>query len=106
MSFFLKAKKLDIKTGAEPIAMLQEEEAYHFGIRAGDKIQVSWRGKKAVVEANTSIKKIQRGNLGLYSNFWDKYPSLQDNEIVEIDFIERAESVNAIRKKINGKVLN
>ncbi|MDD4289712.1 MAG: thymidine phosphorylase [Patescibacteria group bacterium] len=106
MSFFLKSKKLDIKTGAEPIAMLHEEEAYHFGIRAGDKIQISWRGKKAIVEANTSIKKINRGNLGLYSNFWDKYSTLNDGEIVEIDFIGRAESVNAIKKKIFGKALN
>lgn len=105
MSFFLKAKKLDIKTGSEPIAMLHEEEAYHFGIHAGDKVQVSWRGKKAIVEANTSLKKIDRGNLGLYSNFWEKYPSLQDKEIVEIDFIERAESINAIKKKIFGENL-
>ncbi|MDD3284941.1 MAG: thymidine phosphorylase [Patescibacteria group bacterium] len=105
MSFFLKSKKLDIKTGAEPIALLHEEEAYHFGIRPGDKIQITWRGKHAVVEANTSLKKITQGNLGLYSNFWDKYPSLQDQEIVEINFVGRAESVNAIKKKIFGKKL-
>ncbi|HNZ86277.1 MAG TPA: thymidine phosphorylase [bacterium] len=106
MSFFLKSKKLDIKTGSEPIAMLHEEEAYHFGIRAGDKLQIAWRGKKAIVEANTSQKKIERGTLGLYSNFWDKYPSLQEGEIVELNFIERAQSVNAIKKKIFGKPLS
>jgi len=105
MSFFLKAKKLDIKTGTEPIALLQEEEAYHFGIQANDKIEISWRGKRAIVSVNTSKKEIDKGNLGLYSNFWDKYPSLHDKEIVQINFIERAKSVNAIKKKMFGKTL-
>jgi len=105
MSFFLKAKKLDIKTGTEPIALLQEEEAYHFGIQPNDKIEVSWRGKKAIVSVNTSKKEIDRGSLGLYSNFWEKFPSLHDKEIVQINFIDRAKSVNAIKKKMFGQNL-
>ncbi len=105
MSFFLKAKKLDIKTGTEPIALLQEEESYHLGIQPGDKIEIMWRGKKAVVTVNLSKKEIDKGNLGLYSNFWDKFPTLQDKEIVEINFLDRAQSVNAIKKKIFGKTL-
>lgn len=106
MSFFLKAKKLDIKTGVEPIALLQEEEAYHLGIQPNDKIEITWRGKSAVVAVNLSKKEINKGSLGLYSNFWDKFPTLQDKEIVEINFLDRAESVNAIKKKIFGKVLS
>ncbi len=105
MSFFLKAKKLDIKTGVEPIALLQEEEAYHLGIQPSDKIEIMWRGKKAVVSVNLSKKEIDKGNVGLYSNFWDKFPTLQDKEIVEINFLDRAQSVNAIKKKIFGKPL-
>ncbi len=106
MSYFLKAKKLDIKTGQQIIALFDEEEAFHFGIRPGDKIEIKWRGKIAVVEANTSVKRIQRGFIGLYSDFWDKYKSLQDLEIVEINFVGRAESVKAIKKKLRGENLN
>jgi AMP phosphorylase len=105
MSYFLKAKKLDIKTGQQIIALFDEEEAFHFGIRPGDKVEIKWRGKSAVIEANTSSKKIQRGFIGLYSDFWDKYKSLQDLEIVEVDFVGRAESVKAIQKKIHGQNL-
>ena len=106
MSYYLKAKKLDIKTGKQIIALINEEEAFHFGIRAGDKIEIKWRGKNAIVEANTSKKRISRGNLGLYSDFWGKYPSLQDQEIIEINFVDRAESIKAIKKKLFGKKLN
>jgi len=40
MSYFLKAKKLDIKTGQQVIALFDEEEAFHFGIRPGDKVEI------------------------------------------------------------------
>lgn len=41
MPYYLKIKKMDIKTGQSNIALLNVEEAIRFGIRAGDKISIA-----------------------------------------------------------------
>ena len=40
MSFFLKTKRLDVSTGSIKIALFNENEAWHFGIKAGDSLKL------------------------------------------------------------------
>ncbi|OIO47009.1 MAG: AMP phosphorylase [Parcubacteria group bacterium CG1_02_37_51] len=104
--YYLKVKKLDFTTGEALIALLNEEEAYHFGIHAGDKIGLTWRGKKTVnVEANLSDKRIKPGEIGLYEEVWQKYP-VETGEIVEVNVLGRPDSIQAIKKKLLGHHLN
>ncbi len=104
MSYYLKVKKLDIKTGQSNIALLNDTEAMHYGIHAGDKIRISWDKKNIIAEANTSEEKIKAGSIGLYKDIWEKTP-VAINTIVEIEVLERAPSVQAIKKRLLGKKL-
>ncbi|MFH1667960.1 MAG: thymidine phosphorylase [Candidatus Komeilibacteria bacterium] len=104
--YYLKVKKLDFTTGEALIALLNEEEAYHFGIHAGDKISLTWRGRKMInVEVNLSDKRIKPGEIGLYEEVWQKYP-VETGEIVEVNVLGRPASVQAIKKKLLGHHLN
>lgn len=105
MSYYLKIKKLDIKTGESNIALLNATEAMRYGIRAGDKIEISWQGKKIMAEANTAEKRVGLGQIGLYRDIWEKV-KIPPETIVEINFLERAKSIQAIKKRLLGKKLN
>ena len=105
MPYYLKIKKLDIKTGQSNIALLNDKEAMRYGIHAGDKIKISWDHKSLVAEANTTEEKIQSGHIGLYKDIWEK-SAIKNNLIAEIEFIARAPSVQAIKKRLLGKKLN
>lgn len=105
MSYFLKAKKLDIETGQSNIALLNVDEATRFGIHAGDKIEICWDHKKIVAEANVSEQKIYTGHIGLYRDIWQNN-KISPNTIVEVNFIERAKSIQAIKKRLLGKRLS
>ena len=105
MSFFLKAKKLDIKTGTQSIILLNENEAWHYGIRAGDKVSLKYDKYKINAEANTSTLRVKRGEVGLYRDIWQKY-KIKNDQIIELDFLDRPASIKAINKKLLGRQLN
>lgn len=104
MSYYLKIKKLDIKTGQSNIALLNSEEAIHYGIRAGDKIKISWQSKNIIAEANTTAKRVKAGQIGLYRDIWE-VTKIPDSTIVEVNFLERAKSIQAIKKRLLNKRL-
>jgi len=104
MSYYLKIRKLDIETGQSNIALLNEGEAMRYGIQPGDKIEISWANKKIVAEANTSQHTIRPGQIGLYRDIWDK-KRIPANTIAEVNFLERAKSIQAIKKRLLGKKL-
>lgn len=100
--YYLKVKKLDFTAGSKLIVLINEEEAYHFGIHAGDKVAISWRGKKQlIVDINLSDKQIKPGEIGLYEEIWNKN-SFENNEIVELNVLGRPASIQAIKKKLLG----
>lgn len=106
MALYLKAKKLDFKTGRQMIALMNEEEAKNFGIQPSDKISLTWRGNKTVnVEVNLSDKQIRPGSIGLYEDIWKK-SAVELNEIMEVHILSRPDSIIAIRKKLLGHKLN
>lgn len=105
MSYYLKIKKLDIKTGQSDVALLNTDEATRYGLRAGDKIKISWDAKELIAEANTSDERVKPGQIGIYRDIWEKI-SIPNHSIVQVDFLERAKSVQAIKKRLLGKKLN
>lgn len=104
MPYYLKIKKLDIKTGQSNIALLNVDEAIQYGIKAGDKIKISWQNQSIIAEANTSQSRVQRGQIGLYKDIWE-VTSIPLDTIVEIEFLERAKSIVAIKNRLLGKKL-
>ncbi len=105
MHYYLKIKKLDIETGQSNIILLNEEEAVLYGIRAGDKVRVSWNKNYIIAEANTTGKRVKAGQIGFYKDIWKK-KKINNNEIVEVEFLEKAKSVQAIKKRLLGKKLS
>ncbi len=105
MPYYLKIKKLDIKTGQSNIALLNVDEAMRYGIKAGDKIKISWGANSVIAEANTSHKRVKPGYIGLYKDIWESI-NIKPNTIAEIHFLERAQSIKAIKKRLLGKKLN
>ena len=104
MNYYLKIKKLDIETGQSNIILLNEDEAISYGIRAGDKVKISWENKYIIAEANTTEKRVKSGLIGLYKDIW-KRRKIPNNTIVEVKFLEKAKSVQAIKKRLLGKTL-
>ena len=104
MNYYLKIKKLDIETGQSNIILLNEDEAISYGIRAGDKVKISWENKYIIAEANTTEKRVKSGLIGLYKDIWKKR-KIPNNTIVEVKFLEKAKSVQAIKKRLLGKTL-
>lgn len=104
MAYYLKIKKMDIKTGQSNIALLHADEAVRYGIHAGDKVKISWLGQSVIAEANTSHKRVKPGEIGLYRDIWENI-NIMPNTIAEVSFMERAKSVQAIKKRLLGKSL-
>jgi len=106
MALYLKAKKLDLSSGRQLIALVNETDAANFGIYAGDKISLTWRGKtKIVIEVNLTDKEIKPGYVGLYKEIWEK-SAIERDEIVEVHLLGRPDSIVAIKKRLLGKPLN
>jgi AMP phosphorylase len=105
MPYFLKTKRLDVETGSLKIALFNEKEAWHFGIRAGDSLKLIINRKTYYVAANTSRQRVKPGQIGLYRDVWEKN-RIKNGSIAEISYHESASSVKAIKKRLLGKKLN
>ena len=106
MPFYFKAKKLNMTAGDQLSAvMLNEEEAGHLGIRAGDRLNINWNGHKIVCEATLADGQMPRGCMGLYREVWKYFP-IAEGEAVETEMLSRPDSIEAIKKKLLGKKLN
>lgn len=105
MSFFLKTKKIDLSSGGEPTAVMNQLEADNYGIQAGDKIELHLpNGKRQVVTMELSQSRVTAGLLGL----WREAASLckcKDGTIIEAQLLSRPLSIQAIRKKLLGEEL-
>ncbi len=106
MSFFLKTKRLDISSGGEPTAVMNQAEAESYGILAGDRVELYLpNGKRQVVTMEVSESRVLPGQLGL----WQEAASAcrcKDGTIVEAQLLSRPPSIQAIRQKLLGKELN
>jgi len=105
MPYYLKIKKLDIETGQSMIALLNSNEAWHYGIKAGDKIKISWPDNTITVEANTTKSRVKPGQIGFYRDIWSK-KRITNNTIARVDFQRRPHSIQAIQKRLLGKRLS
>lgn len=106
MPFFLHAKKLDYSTGGrERIAVFQEDEGKILDIQSGDKVVLTWGKNRIVASANFSRHKVQKGQIGLFKELWQRR-SVKPSDMIEVVEQMRPESIKAIRKKLLGKHLN
>ncbi len=104
MALFLRAKSLNFEAGSPLVAVLHERDAFHAGIRPGDRLELRW-GKAAVtVLANTASTMVSRGEIGLFKEIWQKHKVLP-LQPVQVLLADRPKSIVAIQKKLLGKTL-
>lgn len=105
MAFYLKAKRLDLSTGGQPIiVMLNESEATDRGVRAGDMVQFCWRDVCVYAEVDVTSTMLERGFLGIYTDIWEPY-DIPNDEFVSIHIAGKTDSIEFIKKKLKGGVL-
>lgn len=105
MPLYLKAKRLDLSSGGEPLVVLNESEAETYGIQAGDRVELSWKdGGKAVVAVELSQAKVNPGQIGLWREAWQS-TKLKNDIILEVAQLSRPPSIQAIKKKLLGEKL-
>jgi len=105
MSFFLKAKLVDIISGSELTAVMNQFEAENYGIQPGDRVELRLpHGRRQVVTMEVSHSRVKPGQIGL----WREVSSLlrcKNGAIVEVALLSRPPSIQAIRKKLLGQEL-
>jgi AMP phosphorylase len=104
-SFFLRAKKLNIKTGYIWIVVIHEKDGQRFGVRAGDMLNFRWKDKKTVVTVDLTEKLVKPGQIGLFEDIFKHY-EIKKDDLIELSLASRPQSINAIQKKILGKKLS
>lgn len=108
MVLYLRAKKLDIKTGDVLIVTINTKDAKIHGIHAGQDIQVSWGKNIMIASVDITEAAVSAGEVGFFSDSWDRFKAGGGSpyEIVELRILEEPESVGFIVKKLKGGKLN
>jgi len=100
-----RAKNLDFSSGRRMEAVLQEEEARRYGIRAADVLKVHCEKKSFFVRVNYTHSKVQEGEIGFFKEVWENL-KIKNRQLAEISLIKRPESIISIRKKLLGAKLS
>lgn len=104
LSFFLKAKKVDISTGHPWIVILHEKDCERLGLTAGYELVFRWRNKETEVVVDVTTSLVLPGEVGLFADILEKF-RIKEGELIELAFGERPQSIKAIHKKLLGRPL-
>ena len=103
----LKCKKINISTSGPLIAILNIHDADELDVTALDRIKIK-KGKSSVIVAidiANDNKEIKKGQIGLFKGV-QAILKIKDSETVEIEQIQRPNSLYHIKGKLDGKELN
>ncbi|MEK7518419.1 MAG: hypothetical protein AAB549_00655, partial [Patescibacteria group bacterium] len=105
MAFVLRAKRFDFSTGGQPfVVVLRNEDCENFGIRAGDRLLLQADGKKVVVQADLTHKRVRPGEIGLFREVW-RENKIAIGQPVTVEPLARPVSIEALKKLLLGKRL-
>ncbi len=99
----LKAKYIDVDTG-EVTALLHDFDCAELGLREKDRVKLSLKGKVTVAIVTTSDTVVKKGQIGLMGTSQEILES-KDGDLVEVTAASKPESVEFIKKKMNGQEL-
>jgi AMP phosphorylase len=99
----LKATYIDVDTG-NVIALLHDQDAKEIGVREGDRVKVIHEGNTVVALVNLSDTYMSRGYVGLLGKAF-QLVGPEEEEVIEVLIAPRPESVDFIKKKMDGQEL-
>lgn len=103
--FFLKAKKINIRTGNAFVILINQADADRLGIMPGDELKLDWDDKSMELYTDISSDLVNEGEFGLFLDIFDRF-DIKEGELLRLSFAKRAPSLKAIYKKLKGGVLN
>lgn len=103
--FLLKVKYLDIKTGYPWVAIIHEKNGENFGIRAGDKLVLRWKGKKTEIVVDTTSSLVKKGEIGLFQEITNRY-KIKKGELLELSLAGHPVSLKTIHKKLEKQKIS
>lgn len=109
-TFHIKVKKIDIQSWNSLQILLNESEAYKFGITAIDDVTLSYKsnGKRQSIVVNVDLTNhlVDVWEVGITKDIFEKY-KIEKWDIVSISTLESNPlSLQAIKKKLLGKKIN
>ncbi len=106
MAFVLRAKRFDLSTGGQPyVVVLRNEDGANFGIHAGDRLLLQAGGKKVIVQADLTHRRVRPGEIGLFREVW-RESGIGPHQPVTVEPLARPDSIEALKKKLLGKHLS
>lgn len=104
MIFYLRAKKLDIKTGDVMVVTINSEDASLHGVQPGQDVQIGWG--KNIINGSLDITDtaVNKGEIGFFADVWEKFVKSGGDpyEIVEVTILDQPSSIEHIKKKLKG----
>ncbi len=105
MSLYLKAKKVDLKSGNSMTVLINYADAQKDGFKAGDRVWLSTPDFEHVCIVNVTDVEVEEGSIGLFSDIW-KYSSITEDSVLRVEKIGPLKSLKYIAKKLQGEVFN
>ncbi|MCX6772410.1 MAG: AMP phosphorylase [Candidatus Micrarchaeota archaeon] len=101
--YVCRAKCFDITAGGK-IIVLNEQEAHQNDLYASHRVILRSGGKQSIAIVDVSNDLVQAGQIGLFAEVSSEL-GVSDNAHVEIVHMQRPDSIEFIKKKMDGKAL-
>ncbi|MBI5871782.1 thymidine phosphorylase [archaeon] len=103
----LRIFDLNLSTGGPLIAVLNEDDARHLDVYAGDRIVLQCLRKevKTIAVVNISTKGIPKGKIGIFEETLKKL-SIKEGTSIEVSIARRPKSIGYIHDKLEGRPLS
>lgn len=100
----LKLKRLEVSTG-RPIVFLNYDDAREIDVNAGERVQISFRGKKVIGRVDLIYDFLKRGESSLSEDII-KHINIKAGDKIDVGLVSRPDSAVFIAKKMNDKSLS
>jgi AMP phosphorylase len=100
----LTAKPLQFEA-RKPIIVLNKEDADELGVKALERVVVSFDSKKTEAIVNVARRIIGRGEAGIYMDLFERL-GLEKNQPVEVEAADAPRSIEFIKRKLLGNPLS
>src|SRR3989344_1629142 len=102
-----RVKDMDIATGRTLVAILNINDARKLDLRSGDRILLKFDHQEitCILDISKSRKAVPEGRIGLFEEVLSDL-NVKNNQLVELKFTGKPESVLHIREKLFGKHLS
>jgi len=104
MKYTLAPKRVDLNSGGKFVAVLNDDTAQDIDVMSMDRVRISTAKNSATAIVDLSEHFIKENEIGCFSDLWNKLNPAK-GEKVTVEPIEKPESLNYIKRKMDGDTL-